>query len=165
MTPMVAITGAGGFVGRWTVERLVGQGMRVRTLQSPAEDLSSPSSLRNFVAGAKVFVHLAGKNRASESEIRFSNVDCTLGLLQAIDMYGEKDALFLLASSLQVYKPTSLISLLREDAETDSSDTFSKSKLLAESAVREWSESGKIRGISMRIRSYALDRQSVGLDR
>jgi nucleoside-diphosphate-sugar epimerase len=103
------------------------------------------------VKGADVLVHLAGKNRASQPELYESNVAATIGLLNAIERFGEGDVLFLYSSSLQVYKSTPSIAQLAEDAETESENPFSNSKLLAESAIRRWAEARSLRGVCLRI--------------
>lgn len=123
----------------------------MRLLERARESLDRPDTLRAFVSEADVVVHLAGRNRANEAELNASNVACTVGLLEAIETFGAKGVLLLFASSLQVYDQTPSVAQIGEDARTNTTNPFSSSKLLAESAIRKWAASGAIRAISLRI--------------
>ena len=97
-TERVLVTGATGFVGRHTVERLVRQGHAVRALVrrtiggslAPGVELApgsleDPASLRRAMEGADVVVHLAALTRAqSEDAYHRTNVLGTRNLLDAM---------------------------------------------------------------------------------
>jgi 2-alkyl-3-oxoalkanoate reductase len=94
----ILITGATGFVGRHTVERLVRQGHAVRALVRRTTDgllapgvelapgsLEDPVSLRRAMEGTDVVVHLAALTRApSEEAYHRTNVLGTHHLLEAM---------------------------------------------------------------------------------
>ncbi len=94
--PLAAVTGAGGFIGRATVLRLLAAGWRVRRLlRRPPEvpfrgetvvgDLGDEEALRRLVAGADAVVHAAGINRAwRAAEYYDTNVDGAWRLGRAI---------------------------------------------------------------------------------
>lgn len=81
--PLIALTGATGFVGRQLLEDLARQSVKVRALARglpgrplPADlsagwikgDLSSPAALASLVEGADAVIHLAGATKARRSE-------------------------------------------------------------------------------------------------
>jgi UDP-glucose 4-epimerase len=147
----LSITGAGGFLGgalRASAER---KGYSVRVLDRGQENLCNPESLQGFVGEADVIIHLAGKNKANETEMLASNTAATVGLLHAVESYGKDRVRLIYASSMQVYRPTRTPVQIRETDSLGFATPFAKSKCLAEGCVRKWSDTGRINGLIMRI--------------
>lgn len=147
----ISVTGSEGFIGRNTTNQLRNLGHEVRTLDRTKEDLFRPETLRDFVSDAQVLIHLAGKNRASDSELYTGNTVSTLGLSQACANYGLNKCTILFASSIQVYEPTSQPIPIDENHKVSTTSAFSNSKLLAENILRKLSESSQINSIVMRM--------------
>lgn len=90
------VTGAGGFVGRRLVDRLLGQGTRVRALvrrglvgavprdglERVRGDVTDPASLRRAIAGCEVVFHCAWGGESLEDARRI-NVGGTVHLVEA----------------------------------------------------------------------------------
>jgi nucleoside-diphosphate-sugar epimerase len=81
MPTLIAVTGAGGFIGRHLVERLTADGLRLRlllrrpvpALERPGVeivrgDVTQPSAVARLLEGADVVVHMAGLVRARSDE-------------------------------------------------------------------------------------------------
>ena len=82
----VAVTGATGFVGSYTIKSLVGAGHRIRVLVRPARDASwlegmgveicrgemtDEAALSAFVAGADVVIHTAYDSTAESEHLQY----------------------------------------------------------------------------------------------
>lgn len=118
--PLVAVTGASGFIGRHVVAVLDGAGFAVRVLlrQSPLEplwgsvvpeivrgDLDDSAALTRLVSGAAVVVHLAGRIKArSRSRFLAVNRDGTAMLAAKVREHAPA-AHFLYVSSLAAREP------------------------------------------------------------
>lgn len=118
-SPLVAVTGATGFVGRGVVRRLDSLGWRVRALARPASaprlaglrvelvrgDLEDVAALTRLVTGAEVVVHCAGAIRGlTASGFRRVNVEGLERLVGAIRSAGARSRL-LAVSSLAAGEP------------------------------------------------------------
>lgn len=118
--PLIALTGATGFIGSVIARHLLEHGWRVRvlvrsgsgqkllknlnleTVHGALEDLSS---LQELVAGADAIVHCAGRVRGvSQSEFDSVNVTGVSNLLRAAQSHS-KNPHFILISSLAAREP------------------------------------------------------------
>ncbi len=118
--PVVAITGASGFIGRRLVAAFAQSGWQIRVLARHAPDsglwgattadavvgdLDSPQALAELVAGADAVVHLAGLIKASSrSAFMKVNRDGTAHLAAAVAERARK-ARFVQVSSLAARQP------------------------------------------------------------
>jgi 2-alkyl-3-oxoalkanoate reductase len=120
--PLVAVTGATGFVGRAVVRRLVTVGWRVRALARPASaprldglpvelvrgDLEDAAALARLVTGAEAIVHCAGAIRGlTATDFRRVNVEGLRRLVAAIRWQGAQGprSRLLAVSSLAARRP------------------------------------------------------------
>lgn len=115
---VVAITGAGGMIGRHLVEALKPSARQVRILLLPNEpvppccdgavvfrgDIRKPEELRSFIDGANTVFHLAalvGKDASTFAESRAVNVSGTRNLMELAKVNGVRR--FVLLSTCCVY--------------------------------------------------------------
>lgn len=120
---VVAITGAGGMIGRHLVEALKPLAGQVRVLLLPNEpvpsccdetivyrgDIRRPEDLRGFIDGADTVFHLAalvGKDASTFAESRAVNVSGTRNLMELANVHGVSR--FVLLSTCSVYSLYSL---------------------------------------------------------
>jgi 2-alkyl-3-oxoalkanoate reductase len=118
-SPLVAVTGATGFIGRAVVRRLATLGWQVRALARPASaprlaglpvelvrgDLEDVAALTRLVSGAEAVVHCAGAIRGlTTAGFRRVNVDGLGRLVGAIRSAGAQ-ARLLAVSSLAAAEP------------------------------------------------------------
>lgn len=134
MKKTVVITGAEGFIGSHLVLYLRKKGYVLRLFDRRKHDLSRPESMDDLLGGADAVVHLAGANRAAATELLRVNTLGTLGLLEAMSRFCPK-ARIILASSSQVYLPTSL---------------YGASKRFAEELIAYYSRTSSLQGIVLR---------------
>jgi nucleoside-diphosphate-sugar epimerase len=144
------VTGATGFVGSHLVETLLAQGHRVRGLvRSPAKaqglgipgvdwvrgDLTDLAALRQGVDGADVVYHVAGVVAArSLDEFLAVNRDGTARVLEAARPSGAR---MVLVSSLAAAGPAPRDRPLLGDEPPRPVSNYGRSKLAAETLVRE----------------------------
>lgn len=98
--PVVAMTGATGFVGAETLDQLLAQGFRIRALvRRPQPDrtgvewvpgaLDAPDSLDRLMAGADVVLHIAGVvNAPDRAGFEAGNVAGTRAVIAAMERAG-----------------------------------------------------------------------------
>lgn len=114
MTDLAAVTGATGFLGRYIVRALSGDGRQVRALvrhypvhdqfsdvkfEAVPGDLSNPSSLRTLICGARSIVHAAGLIKARNAKDFYRvNVQGTANLVAAVNTSGTPARLVLISS-------------------------------------------------------------------
>jgi GDP-L-fucose synthase len=85
----VAVTGAGGFLGKPTVRLLEQLGADVRALRSADFDLRVPEAARQAVAGQEVIIHLAarvggiGFNRRNPGPLAYDNLTMGTNVFEA----------------------------------------------------------------------------------
>jgi UDP-glucose 4-epimerase len=114
MTTTVAVTGAGGRIGRRVVGQLAEAGYRVRGLDlqpgpnAAAEyvvgDIADEKALADLLSGASIVVHLAAFmswQEADAAAVFEANVNATFRLLEAVQTRGGAE--IILASSGEVY--------------------------------------------------------------
>jgi nucleoside-diphosphate-sugar epimerase len=144
------ITGGTGFIGSHLIETLIRQGHRVRALvRSPAKaerlgftgvewvpgDLTSVDALRAGASGADVVFHVAGLTSAmSMAEYLAVNRDGTARVLDAARPDGAR---FVLVSSLAAGGPSAPGRPLLGDEPPHPVSNYGRSKLAAETVVRE----------------------------
>jgi len=150
-TPLIALTGATGFLGSHIADTLLARGYRVRAsvratsslrwlegkpLETPTVDLTDPAACAGFLAGTHGLIHCAGMVTAPSEDIyRAANVTTTARLLEAATMAwsGVPDNLgFILISSLAAHGPAALD---RPAVETDPCrpiTAYGRSKVAAE---------------------------------
>ncbi len=120
MSPVIAITGATGFIGGVLAKRLVSEGLHIRALVRPSSyrkltvensiewikgELEDINSLRCLVSGADIVVHCAGAVRGTcRRDFDRVNVDGVKKLVQAATGENPKPC-FLLMSSLAAREP------------------------------------------------------------
>ncbi|MFZ5453365.1 MAG: NAD-dependent epimerase/dehydratase family protein [Thermodesulfobacteriota bacterium] len=150
------VTGASGFIGSNLVDRLLAAGAAVKCLVRRGSnliwlknlpvtlvtgDFQDPASLAPAVADTEVVFHVAGATRARDRAAFFrANFEATLNLLQACEHYGPPEQKFVLISSLSAAGPSSGAPL-SEDQEPQPVSAYGASKLAAEKAVLEYSQS------------------------
>jgi nucleoside-diphosphate-sugar epimerase len=155
----VLVTGAGGFVGRGTVRRLVAGGARVRALAGPPGvpiesldagveelrgEISNAAHMRDAVAGATTVVHLAGPASVADSfadpaAYARIHVEGTATLLSACVAAGVSR--FVHISSAEVYgRPRS--NPVRETHPLRARSPYGAAKIGAEQYVRAAAVSG-----------------------
>src|SRR3712207_856370 len=104
--PVIALTGATGFIGRHLLRELPKQGYRIRVLlRRPAEvppeassavvgDIAAPQNMAAALRGVDAIIHSAGLAHAMsgrpEDDYRAINTEATLGLARAAERAGIK---------------------------------------------------------------------------
>lgn len=112
--PLIALTGATGFVGRAALSSLNSHGTQVRALaRTPPEttdaewvrgDLADRAALDRLVAGAEAVIHVAGLTTARDAAaFEAANVAGTLALIEAAARAGVPR--FVFVSSLSAREP------------------------------------------------------------
>lgn len=129
----VGVTGGSGFLGSNLIKKLSEENIKFEVLDRSKNDLLNPQSLREFVEGKDVIIHLAGKNKDSSlTEMEKVNVFGTRSLMEAISKYNPS-AKIIFASSFMIY--------IKED-------TFGITKKKAEGEIDKYSK--KLKGIILR---------------
>jgi UDP-2-acetamido-2,6-beta-L-arabino-hexul-4-ose reductase len=100
---IIGITGAKGFVGKNLTNRLQSLKIRYVEFNKKKINLLKPNSLKEFVWGKQVIVHLAAYQRfKTDLEILRFNILSTKNLLDAINRYNP-NCKFIFASSFQIF--------------------------------------------------------------
>lgn len=163
---VVLVTGATGLIGGHLVNRLLGEGIRVRVLARPTSntrtleargvkvvrgDFRDEKVLETAVARADIVFHVAGyvsalgpftigeTNSREWEKYREVNVEFTQSLLGA--SYAAGVGRFLLVSSSSVYSPDAPIPT-PETAALQPLSLYGRSKLLAEQAAGAYQQCG-----------------------
>ncbi|MBX9930770.1 MAG: NAD(P)H-binding protein [Methylobacterium sp.] len=149
--PLIALTGATGFIGRHLLKTLSAKGFRVRVLlRRPIEvpegasgavvgDLTRPMNMAAALAGVDAVVHSAGlahaMSGAPEDDYRSSNTDATRRLGEAAAKAKVRRFVFL--SSIRAQTGPSAEGVVRETDTPAPTDAYGRSKLEAERALSE----------------------------
>lgn len=147
--PVIALTGATGFIGRRLLRLLPAKGYRLRVLlrrpgEIPTEaasaaigDLAAPHSLHEALRGAEIVVHSAGLAHAMsgrpEDDFRLVNTEATLALARAAERVGVRRFVFL--SSIRAQAGPSAAGVLTEATPPAPTDAYGRSKLAAEEGL------------------------------
>jgi len=149
--PLVALTGATGFIGQYLLRELPKRGYRLRVLLRrpstvPMEsasavvgDLARPQNMSAALADVDAVIHSAGVAHAMsglpEDDYRMLNTEATIGLARAARRAGAKRFVFL--SSIRAQSGPTAERVLTEDMEPQPTDAYGRSKLAAERGLAE----------------------------
>ena len=149
--PLIALTGATGFIGRHLLSELPKRGYRVRVLlRRPSEvpagaasavigDIASPHNMTAALRDVDMVIHSAGLAHAMsgrpEDDYRSINTEATVKLAQAAERAGVKRFVFL--SSIRAQSGPSAEGVLTEDMTPEPTDAYGRSKLEAERGLAE----------------------------
>ena len=149
--PLVALTGATGFIGQCLLRELPKRGYRLRVLLRrpsvvPIEsasavvgDLARPQNMAAALADVDAVIHSAGlahtMSGLPEDDYRMLNTEATIGLARAARRAGAKRFVFL--SSIRAQSGPTADHVLTEDLEPRPTDAYGRSKLAAEQGLAE----------------------------
>ncbi len=147
--PLVALTGATGFIGRYLLQELPKRGYRLRVLlRRPATlpegcagaiigDLARPYNMTEALAGVDAIIHTAGlagtMSGVPEDDYRLFNTEATVGFAKAAQRAKIKRFIFL--SSIRAQSGPTAKGILTEDREPRPTDAYGRSKLAAEQGL------------------------------
>ncbi len=162
--PLIALTGATGFIGRHLLRELSKRGYRIRVLlRRPVDlppgadgavvgDLARPSNMTEALRGVDAVVHSAGLAHAMtglpEEDYRAINVEATLGLARAAERAGAKRFVFL--SSVRAQTGPVAQEVLTEANEPHPTDPYGRSKLEAETGLAELLRNSPLDWVALR---------------
>ena len=149
--PLVALTGATGFIGQYLLQELPKRGYRLRVLlrrpsSVPVEaasavvgDLARPVNMAAALADVDAVIHSAGIAHAMsglpEDDYRLLNTEATIGLARAAQRAGAKRFVFL--SSIRAQSGPAAEEVLTEALPPQPTDAYGRSKLAAEQGLAE----------------------------
>lgn len=149
--PLIALTGATGFIGRHLLAELPKRGYRIRVLlRRPSEvpagassavigDIASPHNMAAALRDVDMVIHSAGLAHAMsgqpEDDYRAINTEATIRLAQAAERAGVKRFVFL--SSIRAQSGPVAQGILTEEQEPRPTDPYGRSKLEAEQGLSE----------------------------
>ena len=149
--PVIALTGATGFIGQHLLHELPKRGYRLRVLLRrptavPLEsasavvgDLARPQNMTAALADVDAVIHSAGIAQAMsgipEDDYRTFNTEATIALARAARRAGVRRFVFL--SSIRAQSGPSADHVLTEDATAQPTDAYGSSKLAAEQGLAE----------------------------
>jgi UDP-glucose 4-epimerase len=149
--PLIALTGATGFIGRYLLKELPKRGYRLRVLlRRPATlpdgcpsavigDLARPYNMAEALAGVDAVIHSAGlastMTGVPEDDYRRLNTEATVGFAKAAQRARIKRFVFL--SSIRAQSGPTAEGPLTEDREPRPTDAYGRSKLAAEQGLAQ----------------------------
>jgi UDP-glucose 4-epimerase len=149
--PLVALTGATGFIGQWLLKELPKRGYRLRVLlrrpstvpidaaSAVVGDLARPVNMAAALADVDAVIHSAGLAHAMsglpEDDYRLLNTEATIALARAAQRAGAKRFVFL--SSIRAQAGPTDSRVLTEALEAQPTDAYGRSKLAAERGLAE----------------------------
>lgn len=152
----VLITGATGFLGSHTADRLLQNGHNVRALvrgssslhwlsgkqiETVHANLHDPESMKEAFNGIEGVIHVAGVTASKTKEGFYQhNQIATRNLLEATKRYGEHVSRFVLISSQTAGGPSLDGNPVTEETPPHPITTYGKSKLAAEEESRQFRE-------------------------
>jgi nucleoside-diphosphate-sugar epimerase len=147
--PLIALTGATGFIGRHLLRELPRRGFRLRVLlrrptELPAEcasavvgDLARPMNMAAALADVDAVIHSAGLAHAMtgvpQDDYRVLNTEATVGLARAAQRASARRFVFL--SSIRAQSGPTAPHVLTEDLPAQPTDAYGQSKLAAEQGL------------------------------
>ena len=149
--PLVALTGATGFIGQYLLKELPKRGYRLRVLlRRPTTlpsgcagavigDLAKPYNMSEALADVDAVIHTAGlaetMSGVPEDDYRLFNTEATIGFAKAAERARVKRFVFL--SSIRAQSGPTADRVLTEEHEPAPTDPYGRSKLAAEQGLRE----------------------------
>jgi UDP-glucose 4-epimerase len=149
--PLVALTGATGFIGRYLLAELPRRGYRIRVLlrrpsvapmdcaSAVVGDLARPQNMAAALAGVDAVLHSAGLAHAMtglpEDDYRMLNTEATIALARAAQRAGARRFVFL--SSIRAQCGASADEVLTEAHPPQPDDAYGRSKLAAEQGLAQ----------------------------
>ena len=149
--PLVALTGATGFIGRHLLNELSNRGYRMRVLlRRPTMmpegcasvligDLAKPYNMSEALADVDAVIHTAGIPHAMsglpEDDYRLLNTEATIRFARAAERARVKRFVFL--SSIRAQSGPTAAGVLTEAREPEPTDAYGRSKLEAERGLAE----------------------------
>ena len=149
--PLIALTGATGFIGQCLLRELPKRGYRLRVLLRrpsvvPMEsasavvgDLARPQNMAAALADVDAIIHSAGVAHAMsglpEDDYRVLNTEATIALARAAQRAGVKRFIFL--SSVRAQSGPTAEYVLTEDLAPQPTEAYGRSKLAAEQGLAE----------------------------
>jgi UDP-glucose 4-epimerase len=149
--PLIALTGATGFIGQYLLRELPKRGYRLRVLLRrpsvmPLEsasavvgDLARPQNMAAALADVSAVIHSAGIAHAMsglpEDDYRMLNTQATIGLARAAQRAGARRFIFL--SSIRAQSGPSANHVLTEALAPQPTDAYGRSKLAAEQELAQ----------------------------
>jgi UDP-glucose 4-epimerase len=147
--PLIALTGATGFIGQCLLRELPRRGYRLRVLlrrpsvvpldaaSAVVGDLARPQNMAAALADVDAVIHSAGLAHAMsglpEDDYRMLNTEATIGLARAAQRAGAKRFIFL--SSIRAQAGATADHTLTEDLAPQPTDAYGRSKLAAEQGL------------------------------
>lgn len=149
--PLIALTGATGFIGRHVLKELPKRGYRIRVLlRRPSEmpegassavigDIASPQNMTVALRDVDAIIHSAGIAHAMsgrpDDDYRAINTEATIRLASAAERAGVKRFVFL--SSIRAQSGPTASGILTEDRPAQPTDAYGRSKLEAERGLEK----------------------------
>jgi nucleoside-diphosphate-sugar epimerase len=149
--PLVALTGATGFIGQCLLQELPKRGYRLRVLlrrpsvvpmaaaSAVVGDLARPQNMAAALADVDAVIHSAGLAHAMsglpEDDYRLLNTQATIGLARAALRAGARRFVFL--SSIRAQSGPTADHVLTEELAPQPTDAYGRSKLAAEQGLAE----------------------------
>jgi nucleoside-diphosphate-sugar epimerase len=147
--PLIALTGATGFIGQYLLKELPKRGYRLRVLlrrptNMPAGcasavigDLARPYNMAEALAEVDAVIHTAGiastMSGVPEDDYRLFNTEATVGFAKAAQRARVKRFVFL--SSIRAQSGPTCEGVLTEEREPCPTDAYGRSKLAAEQGL------------------------------
>ena len=149
--PLVALTGATGFIGQYLLKELPKRGYRLRVLlrrptMLPSDcasavigDLARPYNMSEALTGVDAVIHTAGiastMSGIPEDDYRLFNTEATVNFAKAAQRARVKRFIFL--SSIRAQSGPTCDGVLTEAREPCPTDAYGRSKLAAERGLAE----------------------------
>src|SRR5262249_35741624 len=146
LKPLVALTGATGFIGQYLLKELPNRGYRLRVLlrrptalpsgcaSAVIGDLAKPYNMSEALAGVDAVIHTAGlaepMTGLPADDYRLFNTEATIGFAKAAERARVKRFVFL--SSIRAQSGPTADRILTEEHEPAPTDAYGRSKLAAE---------------------------------
>ena len=147
--PLVALTGATGFIGQYLLRELPKRGYRLRVLlrrptmlpegcaSAVIGDLAKPYNMAEALSGVDAVIHSAGiastMSGLPEDDYRLFNTEATVKFARAAERARVKRFVFL--SSIRAQSGPTAEGVLTEEREPRPTDAYGRSKLAAEQGL------------------------------
>ena len=151
LKPLVALTGATGFIGQYLLNELPKRGYRLRVLlrrptmlpegcaSAVIGDLAKPYNMAEALSGVDAVIHSAGiastMSGLPEDDYRLFNTEATVKFARAAERARVKRFVFL--SSIRAQSGPTADGVLTEEREPRPTDAYGRSKLAAEQGLAD----------------------------